>query len=79
MQRPLVSSGTPLWLLERGAFRVAAEIVPCPLGDWLRVWQGDAFVFGLIASAREADRLDAEADEQRRGHERRGFVAVQAQ
>lgn len=67
----------PLWLLRRGGLRVEAEIVPCPLGLWLRVWHGgDEPAFGLIRPASERAALDAEADEQRRSYERRGYIAV---
>lgn len=67
----------PLWLLQRGGLRVEAEIVPCPLGLWLRVWAGgDEPAFGMIRPAAERAALVAEADEQRRSYERQGFRAI---
>jgi hypothetical protein len=67
----------PLWLLQRGGRRVEAEIVPCPLGLWLRVWHGgDEPAFGLIRPASERAALAAEAEAQRRNYEARGFVAL---
>jgi hypothetical protein len=53
---------------------------PCPLGLWLRVWEGgDAEPrFGRRPAAERA-ALVAEAGEQRRTYERRGYVAVRPQ
>ena len=67
----------PLWLLQRGGRRVEAEIVPCPLGLWLRVWHGgDEPVFGLIRPADQRAALLVEAEEQRRAYERKGYAAL---
>ena len=68
-----------MWLLQRGGKRVEAEIVPCPLGVWLRVFEGAELRFGAIKPADERAALVAEADEQRRSYERRGYVAARPQ
>jgi hypothetical protein len=58
--------------------RVEAELVTCPIGLWLRVWEnGSVFAFGRIVAAEDEHALMIEAEEQRRGYARRGFVAAQ--
>jgi len=59
--------------------RVGAEIVPCPPGVWLRLFKGDELRLGMIKPASERAALVAEADEQRRSYERRGYVAARPQ
>ena len=67
----------PLWVLRRGGKIAEAEIVPCPLRLWLRVWHGgDEPVFGMIRPAGERAALMVEADEQRRGYQRQGYVGA---
>ena len=67
-----------LWLLERGGLRAEAEIVTCPIGLWLRVWEnGSVFAFGQIVKHDDEHSLMIEAEEQRRGYARRGFVPSQ--
>ena len=44
-------SARHLWLLERGGLRVEAELVTCPIGLWLRVWEnGSVVAFGQIVA-----------------------------
>ena len=49
----------------------------CPNGLWLRVWEnGSVFAFGQRVAPENEHALMTEAEEQRQGYARRGFVAA---